>query len=184
MILLLSNQALRGGHLECVQVCSAAGAERFAIHVPSKRVWTATEFAGHKGHDAVVAWLNRSHDWMELHHLETLTVMRTLALLRGGASLEVKSEKGDTPVSIAQQLRKRGEAPPKSPAELVLRAAEPWSPHTDTLWPTPARVRALELLCIGKQLSRKSRFRGEAAGFLDVWHAIVVPMAICRDRSA
>ena len=74
-------------------MCSAAGAERFAIHVPSKRVWTATEFAGHKGHDAVVAWLNRSHDWMELHHLETLTVMRTLALLRGGASLEVKSEK-------------------------------------------------------------------------------------------
>lgn len=176
-----NHQALRGGFLECVKICSAFGAERIATHAPSKRKWSAVEFAAHKGHGPVEAWLQRSVGWMELHHLEMLTSARTLELLRAGAAVDAKGTLGDTPLSLARELGDRGKAHPNSPAALVLCAAEPWSPQTNSLFPAPAQARALQLLCIGQQLSQMPCFAGEASGFLDVWRAIVVPKAISRD---
>ena len=128
----------------------------------------------------------RSRHWTTpLHHLATVGADRARALLRGGANLRAAAAGADapTPVSLAERLRAEGSAPAGSAADLVLRAAEPWSPQTHHLFPSEARERAVELTLLGAQLSRESRFddiHGSAMGMRDVWMAFVVPHAVER----
>ena len=84
-----------------------------------------------------------------------------------------------TPLSLAERLRAEGSAPAGSAADLVLRAAEPWSPQTHHLFPSEARARAVELMLLGARFSREDR---SAVG--DVWMAFVVPYAVTRDYEA
>ena len=98
--------------------------------------------------------------------------------LRGGADLRAAATGADapTPLSLAERLRAEGSAPAGSAADLVLRAAEPWSPQTHQLFPSEARARAVELWLLGVQFSRDDR---SAIG--DVWMAFVVPYAVTRE---
>ena len=134
--------------------------------------------AADEGHDELHAWLVRSRQWTTpLHHLATVGADRARALLRGGADLRAAAAGADapTPLSLAERLRADGSAPAGSAADLVLRAAEPWSPQTHHLFPSEARARAVELWLLGVQFSREDR---SAVG--DVWMAFVVPSAVQR----
>ena len=119
----------------------------------------------------------RSRHWTTpLHHLATVGADRARALLRGGANLRAAAagEDAPTPVSLAERLRAEGSAPAGSAADLVLRAAEPWSPQTHQLFPSEARARAVELTLLGSQLER----------WTDVWMVFVVPYAVTPDYQA
>ena len=67
-----------------------------------------------------------------------------------------------------------------SAANLVLRAAKPWSPQTHALFPEASRELAVQMLLIGHQLSRKPRFETETGGLIDVWMAVVMPHLVQR----
>ena len=96
------------------------------------------------------------------------------------------------PVEVAEALRLSGRAPSGSAAELVLRAAAPWSPGAHELWPEPARRRAVELLRIGYALAwgkamgalggdeAKGGRLCQPAALLDVWRDCVMPEALRR----
>ena len=66
-----------------------------------------------------------------------------------------------------------------APAELVLRAAEPWSPDNHELFPAAARARAVFVAWVGRQLARSLRLRG-SGGLADVWVPFVMPHAVER----
>ena len=142
--------------------------------------------AADEGHDELHAWLVRSRQWTTpLHHLATVGADRARALLRGGADLRAAAAGADapTPLSLAERLRAEGSAPAGSAADLVLRAAEPWSPQTHHLFPYYDRRDARELILLGAQLSRESRFddiHGSAMAIRDVWLAFVMPHAVER----
>ena len=134
--------------------------------------------AADEGHDELHAWLVRSRQWTTpLHHLATVGADRARALLRGGADLRAAAAGADapTPLSLAERLRAEGSAPTGSAADLVLRAAEPWSPHRRThhLFPSEARAHAVELWLLGVQSSPLREIG-------DVWMAFVVPPAVQR----
>ena len=70
-----------------------------------------------------------------------------------------------------------------SPAHLVLRAAEPWSPHNHELFPEACRKRAVQLLLLGELLAREPLFddrRGSAVSLKDCWMDFVMPQAVRR----
>ena len=89
-----------------------------------------------------------------------------------------------TPLSIAREMRAAD--PPAadgSPAHLVLRAAEPWSPHNHELFPEACRKRAVQLLLLGELLAREPLFddrRGSAVSLKDCWMDFVMPQAVRR----
>ena len=58
--------------------------------------------------------------------------------------------------------------------ELLIRACEPWSPANHSLFPAPARARAVELLCVGHHAFANK------PSLLDCWLAYVMPMSIGR----
>ena len=80
-----------------------------------------------------------------------------------------------TPVERAESM-----AEPRSEvAQMLLRAADrSWSPHTHDLFPRAARVRAVELLWLGRELS--TRFAGHGQALMDVWLWLIMPQAIGR----
>jgi ankyrin repeat protein len=172
--------------LSTVQLLSAYGASRAFVVNGTQR--TAEEAAAHFGNEAVREWLAGSRQWTTpLHHLATVGADRARALLRGGADLRAAAAGADapTPLSLAERLRAEGSTPPGSAADLVLRAAEPWSPQTHQLFPSEARAQAVELMLLGAQLSREERFEKEDdpnAGIAvwDVWMGFVVPHAVTR----
>jgi len=83
-----------------------------------------------------------------------------------------------TPLELAESLRKKGKAHEQSPAWLVLRAAEPWSPETHHLFPAEKRERAVSLLFIGVALAYSGRFGREEQAIAECWRACVLPHAL------
>ena len=63
-------------------------------------------------------------------------------------------------------------------AQLVLRAAAPWSPHNHALFPRAARCRAVALLRIGFALE----FQKNLGGIGALWVALVMPRLVLRPR--
>ena len=106
---------------------------------------------------------------------------RARALLRDGADLNARADAaGPTPLSLARALQAAGDAADGSAAQLVLTAAEPWSPRTHALFPAGARAFAAELLLLGHRLSRQPRFEGEEVSLSDIWLDGVMPLAVLR----
>jgi ankyrin repeat protein len=130
----------------------------------------------------ITRWLETTSGWISpLHHFAFLPASRVRALLAGGADLHASDSKADspTPLSLARELlQQRGSADER--AELIVRAAGPWSPHAHPLFPAHARARAVELLLLGRQLARQ-RFE-QAGGLVDVWVAHVMPLAVVREQ--
>jgi hypothetical protein len=65
-------------------------------------------------------------------------------------------------------------------ADLVLHAAEPWSPTTHHLFPSGARARAVDMMLIGCLLSRSTRFEAQANSLFDVWMDVLMPHVVLR----
>ena len=124
--------------------------------------------------DAWEAWLAATRDFTTpLHHAELMPADRARALLRGGADLHARSGPGGrTPLEVARDLVEQGAAD-GSAAELIVRAAQPWSPRTHELFPEPARRRAVQLLWTA------ASYKG--ADIKAWWVAHVLPHAITRD---
>ena len=97
-----------------------------------------------------------------------------------GAAARVGTVGGPTPLSLAQALGEAGKAAAGSAAELVRRAAEPWSPEAHILFPAAARARAVELLRLGFLLSWQPRFWGVEGALMDAWLDGVIPSAVDR----
>ena len=119
------------------------------------------------------------------HHLAHLTTARTRALLRAGADLHAAAPNtpdAPTPLSLARAMHEARKAPKDSPADLVLRAAQPWSRETHALFPAAARARVVELLLLGHCLSREPRFESEAGAVVDVFVGFVMPFAVARQE--
>ena len=79
-----------------------------------------------------------------------------------GADLHAREGDGPAPHSLALAMRVQGVVAAGSAADLVLCAAEPWSPETHHLFPPLSRVRAVEVMLMGHRLSREARFEQEA----------------------
>lgn len=176
--------------LPVIQLLSAHGALRFFPNGQTAEsvARAAAERRGVPPAECpVLAWLRRTREWVTpLHHLELLGPAATIEHLRAGADVRSHSSAPDapTPVSIARALARSGGAPPGSAAALVLRAAQPWSPHTHALFPASARARACELLRLGYQLAAQPRFAGASRQLQDVWVAHVLPHAVKRPPPA
>ena len=116
----------------------------------------------------MLAWLERTRDWSTpLHHVEQLCTKRAVALLRTGASLDARaSAGGSSPLELARQVP--AEAAGHATAQVLLRAAAAWSPHTHV---EPAHARAVA--------RRDARARGlpALAGAAAVAHDGVAPVS-------
>ena len=163
------------GHLACVKVLSSYGASWSIVDL-------AFATAAGAGHNDVCTWLIMSREWTSpLHHLEIISAGRARDLLSADADLEAAArEGGPTPLNLARALAEAGRAGAGSAAELVLRAAEPWSPEAHALFPAAARARAVELLKLGVLLSWQPRFGGVEGALVDVWLEGVIPGAVDR----
>jgi hypothetical protein len=104
-------------------------------------------------------------------------------LLVGRADLHACDGGADapTPLLLARALLQRVSG--HEGAQLVVRAAAPWSPVVNHgLFPPPARARAVELFVLGHLLAREQPelvIAGRA--FIDVWAEHVMPHALTRD---
>ena len=80
-------------------------------------------------HVRLFAWLAATTDWATpLHHLTIVPPERARALLRDGADVRSARAPGCvTPLDLARKLHEAGKAPPGSTAQMVMRAALPWS---------------------------------------------------------
>jgi ankyrin repeat protein len=130
------------------------------------------------------AWILASWRWTsELHHLELLPPARVRELLVGGADPHACDGGADapTPRLIARALLQRDSG--HEGAELVVRAAAPWSPVVNhSLFPAPARARAVKLFVLGHLLSReRSELAIAGRALIDVWVEHVMPHALARD---
>ena len=135
---------------------------------------TPEQLAAQRGHAALATWLAATRDFTTpLHHAELISADRARALLRGGADLHARSGPGGrTPLEVARQLVADGAAD-GSAAELIVRAAGPWSPDTHELFPEPARRRAVQLLWTAASYKGKD--------IKEWWVAHVLPHAVTRD---
>ena len=97
-----------------------------------------------------------------------------------------------TPLSLARQLVPQpqasppangSQAPPASAAQLVLWAAQAWSPETHQFFPDRARALAVELLMLGHGLARLSAFAAEARSMSDAWTFHVIPQVLERSTA-
>jgi hypothetical protein len=130
------------------------------------------------------AWTFASWRWTsELHHLELLPPARMRELLVGGADPHACEGVADAPMPLllARALLQRDSE--HEGAQLVVRAAAPWSPIVNySLFPARARARAVKLFVLGHLLTReRPELVIAARAFIDFRAEHVMPHALARD---
>ena len=168
--------ACHEGHIDCIQLLSSYGASRT---LGSAADVTAEDMSLRRGHNELTAWLCLSRGWTPLHHIEVLTPERARMLLRCGADLHARPAQSAPPKSPIERALAM-EEPRSAVAELLLRAAERWSPHTHDLFPAAARARAVELLWLGHQLAVQPRFAGVGQALVHAWVEYVIAHDVNR----
>ena len=165
------------GHLAIVKILASYGATRNLGD---------TKVAHDFGFPEIAAWLSAHADCTTpLHHPDLVPPSRARHLLRAGADLHAARDPGGrTPLSLARELQKSGDAPEGSTAWLVLRAAElgpevvtgPWSRRNHLFWPETSRARAAELLWLGKWAVGEGKT--EKTLPMAVWIDCIIPHAV------
>lgn len=170
----------------------------------------AEQWAHEHGLSDILEWLKFSRHWRtELHHISILDCDRVRFLLRRGDDLHARGLRTKwhrirscpscrelaalTPLTCARDVLTAADRHPSSSdqcsssldaARVLVRAAEPWSPHTHELFPDLARARAVELLHVGYLLAWQVLGEcGEAQGFVDCWREFVLPLCVQRSES-
>ena len=171
--------ACHQGHTECVQLLSSYAASR-TLRLAHAYGGTAESVAAARNRHELNAWLILSRQWTTpLHHLTIIDTARARTLLRDGADISAAVDAaGPTPLSLANDMGTAGQAGDGSPANLVLKAAEPWSPRTHALFPHPARARAAELL-LPLHAVAWEKMRGGGICAVDFAH-LVMQFAVLR----
>lgn len=190
------------GHTDVVRALIAGGADvdrqtnsgytalEFAAlhnHLPAAKVLCAhgaargdafDEAVAH-GHHETADWLVSSSSWTSrLHHLGEISAEEATALLRDGADIHASLGAGHpSPLTLARSAKARGERLDGTAAEVVLCAAEPWSPSTHRLMRDEQRQRARELLFLGYSVARAAPADAEGS-LLDIWRGHVLPLAL------
>jgi hypothetical protein len=163
------------GHTKCVQLLSLYGASRLLS--VSGHQFAAERIA--MKHPVVLAWLVASRYWCSpLHHVDVLSEERTTELLRAGADLHRRTPGvvgAPSPLEIARLQPVQNAA-----AQLILRAAEPWSCETHHLFPVEARSQAVEVLKLGYLLASERRLTDALGQLTDPWCEFVLPLAVER----
>jgi len=165
-------------HFELTEFGNIAGLRRRRrIRTAEEQVRLSEEqgLASDGERPALLEWLIESRDWCTpLHHLELLSYARALAQLHAGASLHVRAhDEAPSPLDMAR-------ARPDGPvAQLLLRASQPWSPATHSIYPLEAQRFARTLLWLGVGLAASLPDKDASfVPWMDVWLEFVVPAAI------
>ena len=166
-------------HTECAQLLSSYAASRTFTDLDGSTS-TAESVATRCCCHELSAWLILSRQWTTpLHHITIIDGARARTLLRDGADIRAAVDaNGPTPLSLAYDMDAAGQAGEGSPANLVLKAAEPWSPSTHALFPHAARVRAVELL-LPLHAVAWEKMRGGGMDAVDFAH-LVMQFAVLR----
>jgi ankyrin repeat protein len=166
--------AISSGSLLAVQALCVYGAKRSSITCP---------ITSSNSSESVCEWWRSTASWSTpLHYVAFHSVARTRALLRDGADPNA-GQSGSTPLTIAKRVCAAAKKPNQcDSARLLLRAAEPWSPHNHDLFPHRVRARAVSLFMIGELLQRSQRFDGKEQAIKDVWVFFVMPHALESER--
>jgi hypothetical protein len=193
------------GHVDCVRALLEAGAPvsrignggfrvlaRARPHLPllqllcvhGARRRDLTELELDKMPEDCRAWIRATWRWTsELHHLELLPPARVRELLVEGADPHACDGGADAPkpLFLARELLQRVSG--HEGAQLVVRAAAPWSPSVNhSLFPARARARAVKLFVLGHLLAReRSELVIAGQAFIDVWAEHIMPHALARD---
>ena len=166
------------GHLDALQVLYSYGASTNRL---------SYQLALGLAHGNILDWLFERHMWnTPLHYLRIISTERARSLLRSGSDLHASAEAGGpTPLSLALALvRTLGDAVDGSAAQIVVEAAAPWSTRTHELFPPAGRAIAVELMLLGHRLSRQERFFQQESALVDVWMALIVPLAVDRSPAS
>ena len=163
--------ACQRGHGKCMQLLSSHGANRLVPILGELR--SAEQIAAEMNHLDLHAWLVMSRDWCSpLHHVEALSEKRSVKLLRAGADLHCRSGVGaPSPLELAYL-----QPAESATARQIIRAAEPWSHKTHTLFPAEARLRAVNVLRLGYMLA----IERDQCQLIDVWRQVVLPLVVER----
>ena len=163
------------GHAEAAALLSSYGADREAHFVGCLPHGSAAEAAARaNGHASLAEWLGESATWQSpLQYVEVLSEARAVKLLRGGK---------ESPVRRCPSPASRARRHPHTPAaQLILRAAAPWSPARHQLWGHAQRARARELCHLGYLLAYRALDPAHACSFADAWLEHVMPRVIWWD---
>ena len=157
------------GYLKIAMLLSSYGADRDSCFCTNQNGSFSEQLARQFGHHRLLSWLQASRTFCSpLQHIEVLSARRTIALLRSGASSPIDG------MPSAALLASKYSGPA---ATVILRAAQPWSPHTHVLWAKRQRARATSLVKLGYLLA-KSLNISSAQSFLDAWLWHVMPQAV------
>jgi ankyrin repeat protein len=193
------------GHMDCVRALLEAGAPVSKIDKGSWSVLSRarpdlpllqllcvqgaqrrdlTELELDKMPEDCRAWIHATWRWTsELHHLELLPPARVRELLVEGADPYACDGGADapTPLLLARALLRHDSG--HEGAQLVVRAAAPWSPVVNhSLFPARARARAVKLFVLGHLFARERPelvIAGQA--FIEVRVEHTMPHALGRD---
>ena len=168
--------ASQGGHHVCAQLLLAYGASGGAVDTDGFS--RAERYARDSGQIEMLSWLKHTRLWMPQHHLVQFGLHRLRALLRAGIDLHDKPLSGQP--HVPSLLDRAKELRLTAAGQMVLRAAEPWSPANHELFPDATRARAWELLRLGRLLAGAPRFVGHAVALGDVWLGTVLPHVLSR----
>lgn len=142
--------------------------------------------AARNSHHAVATFLLRTEHWTTpLHFFSILTSFETRTLLRASGDVHATSDehkKKESPLQIAAKCARTSTngLTIGSPADLIIRAAMPWSPETHELFPDAARGWAVDVFYLGILLSHTCFFKGEEISLFDAWVSTVMPHAVER----
>eukprot|EP00966_Prymnesium_polylepis_P322182 7378453-Prymnesium_polylepis.1 len=172
-------------HLDVVMLLSSYGAERdgcpWTLTPPNKSLAEQTATL-HEQHE-VLCWLKESAGYSPLQHVNVLTVKRATALLRSGMYSPTEEpvccviNSASAPTAALPTAAQLAREHPDSPAaQVILKAAAPWSPFTHELWGQPHRERAAQLCKIGHQLAYSPSINSSSFAHVWMWH--VMPQAM------
>ena len=174
-----SNQERMRTGLERVQLLCAHGAYRDPFYF---------ELGEYMASPATREWLRATADWISpLHHFDLLSLAYLRKMLRSSVfwtqehptmpSVDLHARAGPASPSPLQLACSQPVATRSAGATLVVRAAQPWSPHSHELFPLEARRLAEALMPIGYHLEFHRHYRGLGA----LWTAHVLPELITRE---
>ena len=166
--------ACEAGHLGVAQCLASYMAVRDPLIIGCLPWSSTAEEAAKRRRDAqLLLWLEESATWTsQLQFVEALTEERATRLLRSGHESPIRGN--PSPAKRAEQQRGFGAA-----AQLILRAASPWSPLNHSLWGAPQRARAVALCRVGHLIAyHRLGQRADGQAFIDCWIAHVMPRAI------
>ena len=171
--------ACANGHEAIARLLCAYGAKRDAADIDGA---TALTYARIKGHHPLANWLEATHLWTPLHHLEQLTSQRAAALLRDGGDPHARAAgvaAAPSPFELAKAMQAaEGGVAAGSAAALVILEVEGWAAENRQLMAAEACERAEVLSGMLAWLAPRFSVKGDEGRLRDPWKTEVLPRVL------